>query len=79
MASPFKNLKLLGRRIGRSMLRMNKREEVRKRKAKRYFGEQPDIFGSKIQEDIISEETDENLSNGDHEEDFFDENEEKWF
>jgi len=79
VASPFRNLKLLGRRVGRSMLKMNKREEVRKRKAEHYFGKQPEIFGNESQEEIISEETDKNLSTGDHEEDFFDEDEEAWF
>ena len=73
MGNPFRNLRLMGRKIGRSMLRMSKREKVRRRKAEHYFGKETEIFENPGRtERVISEETDRNLSTGDHEEDVWD-------
>lgn len=55
MGNLLRNVRDMGRKIGLSMLKMNAREKERKRKAKRYFGEEPSIMPSKeegVQEDI---------------------------
>lgn len=55
MGNLLRNVRDMGRKIGRSMLKMNARQKERKRKAKRYFGEEPSIMPSKEkggQEDI---------------------------
>jgi len=75
----LRNVRDMGRKIGRSMLKMNEREKERKRKAKRYFGEEPDIMdkSGKSREEITGESFHEEVFPEEDEAFFYEEDDEE--
>lgn len=73
MGNLLRNVRDMGRKIGRSMLKMNAREKERKRKANRYFGEEPDIMPRK------REEASEDITGGSFDEEVFPDEDEAFF